>query len=498
MFANFYNSKRRSKIKCYGLNLFPLFLLIIVTIQPIISFEIIEKESKPRQQNLFLRLFHSRIGNDKQESSVRDNKNLSQKLIKREADNVTNIQLNSIEEDQLNFTGKMENILETTENYSKDFESSQKNIVPITLNTRNDDEQMNTDSEWGMNFDDALSLAIESKELSSNQSKGDVISSFNDTNFAQNLNKTFDPMVNFADTDSKVLMSDKKSINETSKIMTNETKKIDTGNEEDDSFSPWMIIILILVPIIIIAMIMLLMLSRSTRQKPSKSIVSSLEHPVKLLPTLPKEHYFPQLNLVRNKPEPKHYYLDVDTAVKFMQTNQLYHPQSGIIFQLCPNLLFDPLRGVCIRSDSGQTEIPTPNQVYSSFTNEIFFRYLFMAYDPHRKSFFLPTETELTNSVPRIAIRNVPDGYVNTYQNLLQTTRLPEIVAQKASDSTSESKLGKMNPLLIDNRDFSKPQTADFRETPRSMMMKSDKSLKKVELDEKSNYVDAKSTLIKI
>ncbi|OTF76521.1 hypothetical protein BLA29_007768, partial [Euroglyphus maynei] len=129
---------------------------------------------------------------------------------------------------------------------------------------------------------------------------------------------------------------------------------------------------------ILIASILLLLLfitlfedrNRKRKSSGSAAVVACLDYPTKLLPTLPDEHRFPEPNesllaVVRGEQQRSgHYFLDVKTTVKFMQTNQLYHPHSGLLFHLLPNVLYDPLKHCNIRTDvsGGMMETPASNQ----------------------------------------------------------------------------------------------------------------------------------------
>ena len=312
--------------------------------------------------------------------------------------------------------------------------------------------------------------------------------------------------------------------NTTKKHQTTSKHHLPTTTEKDkentDPLIPWIVFIaFIFIPMILIASILLLLLfitlfeDRNRRKKSqsggggsggggSSTIISTLDYPTKLLPTLPDEHCFPEPHqqisaMIHGEPRPKHYYLDVMTTVKFLQTNQLYHPHSGLLFRLLPNVLYDPLKHCNIRTDisGGMMETPASNQVYSSFTNEVFERYQFMSFDPQRERFYL-TEYD-TSAIPRLPVEFTPDDYLQIYQHLLnkssskkKSRQHPPPVTQPATTTTggggidtissnppNDNNLSqKKHPLLLDRRDFTKPQTADYHHTPRSLLPKSGKS----------------------
>ncbi|XP_075590301.1 uncharacterized protein LOC124497443 isoform X2 [Dermatophagoides farinae] len=262
-------------------------------------------------------------------------------------------------------------------------------------------------------------------------------------------------------------------------ILTTTMKIMTTTTEKSDPLIPWIVFIaFIFIPMILIASILLLLLfitlfEDKNRKKRSRShgstIVTNLDYPIKLLPSLSDEHRFPEPHesplstMIHSEPKPGHYFLDVKTTVKFLQTNQLYHPHSGLLFNLIPNVLYDPLKHCNIRTNinDGTMETPTSSQVYSSFTNEIYERYQFMTFDPEHERFSL---TEYDDNIQRLPIELTPDDYVQIYQHLLNKSTSKK----KKEKSTSASSSKRKNPLLLDRRDFTKPQTADFHQTPRS------------------------------
>lgn len=295
------------------------------------------------------------------------------------------------------------------------------------------------------------------------------------------------------------------------------------GTEQSNGHRKDMVVGLIFIPIFLITIILICIYFFFRIRYKNKAVVTKLDYPIKLMATIPDVHYFPRVSdVVRNYPEPMHYHLNVDTTVKFLSTSQLYHPGSGLLFQLVPNFLYDPIKQCNVRRDNGAMESSKPNQVYSTFTNEIFERYLFMAFNPRSNEFVLPNDYSALANISFILPQQVPREYFTIYQTLLQTMpkpnkseltlqteKVPALMTQTKQfessnqvlfiDEPSDSLLNKQhkkpflapeeeaaniffekrpeqfalskakkNPLLLNATDFSKPQTADFHDTPRS------------------------------
>ncbi|OTF80294.1 hypothetical protein BLA29_005998 [Euroglyphus maynei] len=107
-----------------------------------------------------------------------------------------------------------------------------------------------------------------------------------------------------------------------------------------------------------------------------------------------------------------------------------------------------------------------------------------MSFDPQRERFYL-TDYD-TAAIPRLPVELTADDYLQIYQHLLNKSskKKNQSTTTPASNPNNDAQ---KNPLLLDRRDFTKPQTADFHQTPRSLLPKTGEN-HKIADDEQSQY----------
>lgn len=141
-----------------------------------------------------------------------------------------------------------------------------------------------------------------------------------------------------------------------------------------------------------------------------ESRIRNLQHTIVLLPVKPEADVFlqnqPQSSIVlKEKNGRLAYNLEKENSVECLQSGQLYHPLTGLIF--------NPIYGQC------GPLIEPQNQVYNSQNNLLYERCYCMCYEPNLRLFHLPTVVANNNSIRFLMPEEMPKDFVQIYRQLL-------------------------------------------------------------------------------